>query len=318
MAISTIYLLRFCQYLACVYSVFRAYFTISTPTAKTPNQGRLIKMIVIVSPAKKLNLDNEKTPDITKTKPRFENDAKKLAKIGAEKSEGEIADLMHISAKLAEGAANWFATFSSKGATSDAKPAAFMFSGDTYVGLDIRTMDKKSLKRAQDRLLIISGLYGALRPFDIIKPYRMDMGTKLENPKGKNLYQYWGDKVSKAVAAQAKETKSKAVINLASKEYFSVLDREKLGAPVITPVFKEIQDGEIRTLGLFAKRARGAMARWIMENNIKKPEDIKSFDVNGYKFQPGASDETELTFARPQPPSKTAGKAAKTHQKNRH
>ncbi len=269
-------------------------------------------MLVIVSPAKKLNLDNEEIPDIAKTKPRFENEAKKLAKIGAEKSEDEIAGLMHISAKLAEGAANWFATFSSKETATDAKPAAFMFSGDTYVGLNIRTMGKAPLKRAQDRLLIISGLYGILRPFDMIKPYRMDMGTKLENPKGKNLYQYWDDKVSKAVALQAKETKSKAVINLASKEYFSVLDGEKLGVPVITPVFKEIQDGEIRTLGLFAKRARGAMARWIMENNIKKPEDIKSFNVNGYKFQPGASNETELTFARPQPPAKTTKKASKT------
>ena len=183
-------------------------------------------MIVIVSPAKKLNLDNEKipdiAPDIAKTKPRFDADAKKLAKIGAEKSEGEIASLMHISDKLAEGAANWFATFSSKEAATDAKPAAFMFSGDTYIGLDIRTMDKKSLKQAQNRLLIISGLYGVLSPFDMIKPYRMDMGTRLETPKGKNLYQYWGDRVSRAVASQAKETKSKAVINLASKEYFSV------------------------------------------------------------------------------------------------
>lgn len=272
-------------------------------------------MIVIVSPAKKLNLDNEKIPDIAKTKPRFESDAKKLAKIGAEKSEGEIAKLMHISPKLAAGAANWFATFSSKETASDAKPAAFMFSGDTYVGLGIRTMDKKSLKQAQNRLLIISGLYGALRPFDIIRPYRMDMGTKLETPKGKgkgkNLYQYWGDRVSKYVGAQAAETKSKAIINLASKEYFSVLDKNKLGVPVITPLFKEIQDGEIRTLGLFAKRARGAMARWIMENNIKKPEDIKLFNLNGYKFQPGASNETELTFARPQPPSKNAKKISK-------
>ena len=272
-------------------------------------------MIVIISPAKKLNLDNEKipdiAPDITKTKPRFDADAKKLAKIGAEKSESEIASLMHISDKLAEGAANWFATFSSKETATDAKPAAFMFSGDTYIGLDIRTMDKKSLKQAQDRLLIISGLYGVLSPFDMIKPYRMDMGTKLEAPKGKNLYQYWGDRVSRAVAAQAKETKSKAVINLASKEYFSVLDEKKLGVPVITPLFKEIQDGEIRTLGLFAKRARGAMARWIMENNIKKPEDIKSFDLGGYKFQPGASNEAELTFARPQPPSKTAKNKSK-------
>ena len=271
-------------------------------------------MIVIVSPAKKLNLDNEKIPDIAKTKPRFESDAKKLAKIGAEKSEGEIAKLMHISEKLSEGAANWFATFSSKETAADAKPAAFMFSGDTYVGLDIRTMDKKSLKQAQNRLLIISGLYGVLRPFDVIRPYRMDMGTRLENPKGKNLYQYWGDKVSKSVAAQAAETKSKAVINLASKEYFSVLDKDKLGVPVITPLFKEIQDGEIRTLGLFAKRARGAMARWIMENNIKKPEDIKSFNLGGYKFQPGASNETELTFARPQPPSKNAKKISKNRR----
>jgi len=268
-------------------------------------------MLVIVSPAKKLSLENEKIPDIAKTKPMFDSDAKSLAKIAAEKSEGEIAKLMHISPKLAEGAANWFATFSVKQSGSDSKPAAFMFSGDTYVGLEIRTMDKNALKQAQDRLLILSGLYGALRPFDVIRPYRMDMGTKLKTPKGKNLYDFWGTKVSKAIATQAKEKKAKAIINLASKEYFSVLDENALGVPVITPVFKEIQDGEIRTLGLFAKRARGAMARWIMENNIKKPDDIKKFNVNGYKFQPGASNENEWTFARPQPKSKSAAKKSR-------
>lgn len=265
-------------------------------------------MLVIVSPAKKLNLEHETIPEIEKSKPIFLRDAKKLAKIAAEKSEAEIAKLMHVSPRLAEGAANWFATFSTPEAAFDAKPAGYMFSGDTYVGLEIRSMGKKALKQAQDRLLIISGLYGILRPFDLVQPYRMDMGTKLENPKGKNLYQYWGERVSNAVAMQAKQTKAKAIINLASKEYFSVLDESKLGAPVITPVFKEIQDGEIRTLGLFAKRARGAMARWIMENNIKKPQDIKSFNINGYKFQPGASNEHEWTFARPQPPSKTRNK----------
>ena len=262
-------------------------------------------MIVIVSPAKKLNLENEKMPDGVITKPIFAKEAKSLAKIGAEKSENEIAKLMHISPKLAEGAANWFATFSTKQAAIDTKPAAFMFSGDTYVGLEIRTMGKNALKQAQNRLLILSGLYGILRPLDAIQPYRMDMGTKLENPKGKNLYDFWGNKVTMAIAKQAKETKAKAVINLASKEYFSVLDKNALGVQVITPVFKEIQDGEIRTLGLFAKRARGAMARWIMENNIKNPDDIKSFNINGYKFQPGASNENEWTFARPQPAAKS-------------
>lgn len=266
-------------------------------------------MLVIVSPAKKLNLTHESTSGHAATKPRFGPQAKTLAKLGAELSEGDLQKMMHISAKLSEQAANWFATFSDRAGASDAKAAAYMFSGDTYVGLDIRTLSDKAVARAQDHLLIISGMYGLLSPLDAIRPYRMDMGTRLANPRGKNLYEHWQADVTKAVNAQAKKIKAKAVINLASKEYFKVIEQGALDVPVITPVFKEIQDGDIRTLGLFAKRARGAMARWIIENKITKPEDIKAFNIGGYTFQPGASGEFEWTFARPQPAKVTGPKA---------
>lgn len=271
-------------------------------------------MLIVISPAKRLNLKAESTSTNPTSEPRFNKQAKALAKLGAELRESDLQKLMHISPNLAEQAANWFATFTSRAGGDDAKAAAYMFSGDTYVGLDIRTLGDKAVARAHKHLLIISGMYGLLSPLDLIRPYRLDMGTRLENPRGKNLYQHWQADVTKAVNDQAKKIKAKAVVNLASKEYFKVVDESALIVPVITPVFKEIQDGDIRTLGLFAKRARGSMARWIIENKITQPEDIKTFDLGGYTFQPGASSEFEWTFARPQPAKKTKGKATRRAQ----
>jgi hypothetical protein len=241
--------------------------------------------------------------------PEWTADVTLLADIARELHEADYQRLMHISANQAVGVREYYEAFSFPHTPDNAKPACLMFAGDTYVGLDAATLSKKDLAYAQDHLLIISGLYGKLRPLDLVRPFRLDMGTRLENPKGADLYAYWGSKIADAIAAQMKATKAKALVNLASVEYFKAARAdllEKHGVRIITPSFKEIRDnGEIKVMSLFAKRARGAMARWIIERRVTDPEQIKTFDVDGYAFQPGASAGDEWTFARPQPAKKS-------------
>lgn len=266
-------------------------------------------MLCVISPAKRLDLKEWDHAMPGLSTPEWTADVTRLADIARGLDEADYQRLMHISAKQAAGVRAYYDAFAFPHTPANAKPASLMFAGDTYVGLDAATLSVKDMAYAQDHVVIISGLYGKLRPLDLVCPFRLDMGTRLENPRGKDLYAYWGRKIADAIAAQMKATKAKALVNLASVEYFKAADESTLaehGVRIITPSFKEIRDnGEIKVMSLFAKRARGAMARWIVENRVTEPEQIKTFNVDGYAFQPGASEGDHWTFARQQPAKKT-------------
>ena len=273
-------------------------------------------MLCVISPAKKLNLKDWDRDTDGLTTPDFPDDAAKLAKITGTLDTSQMEKLMHNSEKIAGQVKDYYKAFSFPHTPDNAKPACWMFSGDTYVGLDAETLSAEDLDYAQDHLVILNGLYGKLRPLDLIRPHRLDMGARIDTPKGKGLYEYWESRLSDAIAEQAKAAKTKVVVCLASVEYFKAARGDALqaaGLRVITPVFKEIRDnGEIKIMSLFAKRARGMMARWIVQNRITDAEQLKSFNEGGYTFQPDASEGDEWVFARPQPEKKT--KAKKTDQ----
>lgn len=253
-------------------------------------------MLSLISPAK--TLDYAPIPDAPKaTKPAFLGEAAILVERGRKLRRKDLSALMGISANLADLSHQRFETFQLDEAPRGAKSSVFAFKGDTYQGLDALTLDKDDVAFAQDHLRILSGLYGLLRPLDAIQPYRLEMGTKLKTKRGKDLYDFWGSELTEAV----NETDSDVVVNLASKEYFSAIKPDALKARVITPVFKEVKDGKARILGLFAKRARGMMARFMIKNRLNDPEGLKRFTDGGYKFQPDLSDESTLVFHRPQP-----------------
>jgi len=278
-------------------------------------------MLCVISPAKRLNLKEWDRDRSGLTTPDWVGDTEILAKIAKNLDLDDYQSLMHISAKQAEQVDAYYDAFAFPHTQDNAKPACLMFSGDTYVGFDGETLAKTNLEYANDHVAIISGLYGLLRPMDLVRPFRLDMGTKLANPKGKDLYEFWGDKITNALIEKMAFTKAKALVNLASVEYFKAAQANKLarqGVRVITPNFKEIRDnGEIKVMSLFAKRARGSMARWIVDHKISEIEDLKKFNVNGYTFQPGASSDDDWTFARPQPPKKTKPKVTKDAQLKR-
>jgi hypothetical protein len=272
-------------------------------------------MLCVISPAKRLNVKewDRNMPGLST--PEWTDEVQVLTDLARPLSTEDYQRLMHISEAQAAQVKEYYTAFTFPHTPDNAKPACLMFAGDTYVGLDAPTLSAQDLSYAQDHLVIVSGLYGKLRPNDLVRPFRLDMGTKLANPNGKDLYEYWGNQISEAIANQMKATGSKALVNLASVEYFKAAKAEKLAAQgirIITPTFKEIRDnGDIKVMSLFVKRARGAMARWVIENKITEPEDLKNFNVGGYTFQPGASSDDDWTFARAQPAKKTKGKAAK-------
>jgi cytoplasmic iron level regulating protein YaaA (DUF328/UPF0246 family) len=180
--------------------------------------------------------------------------------------------------------------------------AAFAFNGDVYLGLKARTLDKKALAWSQDHVRILSGLYGLLRPLDAIQPYRLEMGVRLKTRRGQSLYDFWGPRISEKLNEEAQGHKDRTLVNCASNEYFAAVDRKALKLPVVTAKFLEEKDGEARMLSFFAKKARGLMARYAIDQRIDKAADLKGFDYEGYRFVPGLSSDEEFTFARPQPP----------------
>ena len=176
-----------------------------------------------------------------------------------------------------------------------------MFKGDVYSGIEVEDYSKTELNFANKHLRILSGLYGVLRPLDLMQPYRLEMGTKLKTERGKDLYEFWGAKISKKVNESLKKQKSKVLVNLASNEYYSAIKRDELEADVVTPVFKEVKNDKARVIALFAKRARGEMANFIVRNTITKPADLKKFKANGYRFLASESDADTFVFTRKQP-----------------
>jgi cytoplasmic iron level regulating protein YaaA (DUF328/UPF0246 family) len=254
-------------------------------------------MKILLSPAKSIDTSNvPKCQGVTL--PNFEKEttvlAKKLAKLNVKK----IMDLMSISRDLAELNVQRFKQFEFPICqTDEIVPAAFAFSGEVYRGLDIRTLTSGELERANASIRILSGLYGCLKPLDLLTPYRLEMGTRWDiSAKAKSLYQFWGSKPTNLLIEELE--KDEAIINLASAEYFKVIDQKRLKSPVITPVFKEFKEGQYKIVMMYAKHARGAMARYIVQNDIKHPEELKVYSVDGYAYAENLSSEKEWVFVR--------------------
>ncbi len=255
-------------------------------------------MLIVLSPAK--TLDFSPAPaGLTATRPLFAKDTNELARIAQTLAAADLRRLMGISDKLADLNVARFQAFKTPGRAKGV-PAALAFAGDVYTGLKARELDDAALDWAQGRLRILSGLYGLLRPLDTIQPYRLEMGIKLANPNGPDLYAFWRDKVTKALRKELRTQGDPTLVNLASQEYFGAVDRKALKLPVVTCAFREAAaDGETRMIALFAKRARGTMARYAIDHRLDRAEDLKAFDRDGYRFAPEVSDETAWTFIRP-------------------
>lgn len=255
-------------------------------------------MLVVISPAKSLDM----TPvQIPATAPAFQDDALRLAKTARGLSLGDLKSLMAISDDLARLNRDRFAAFAADPAPEAVKPAALAFNGDTYQGLEAKTLSADDLHWAQDHLGILSGLYGLLRPLDAIQPYRLEMGSKLKTRRGASLYEYWGDTIAKALNARAADVGTDLLVNCASQEYFGAVDRKALKLRVITPSFMEVKDDKPRIVSFFAKRARGAMARFIVENRLTAAEAIKDFTSGGYAYDADLSDGDTWAFVRSYP-----------------
>ena len=252
-------------------------------------------MLVVVSPAKKL--DMQPVDGLKSTEPAFSRNAVELAGIARDLSLDDLQTLMGLSTNLAQLNADRFAAFGSQ----DRKAAALAFAGDTYQGLEATSLDSDEMLWAQNHLRILSGLYGILRPLDAIEPYRLEMGSRLKTSQGASLYVYWGQQLSEALNEQAAATKSNVLVNCASQEYFGAVDLSALTPQVITPVFMEYKAGKAKIVSFFAKKARGAMARYIIQNRLTQSDDLKGFDSGGYSYQPDQSDAHKWVFLRDYP-----------------
>jgi uncharacterized protein len=257
-------------------------------------------MLTVISPAKRLNdlagpLPNGLAPSL----PAFTTEANRLVRIARGLSVAELQDLMDISEPLARLNADRFRSYRARPDASHLAPAAFLFAGDTYQGLDAPSLDGDALRWAQDRLRILSGLYGLLRPLDAIQPYRLEMGSRLANPKGTTLYAFWGDRLSRALVAAAAGAGTDTLVNCASEEYFGAVDRRRLKLRVVTPVFLEEKGNEVRVVSFFAKQARGAMARFLVQNRVTDSADLAAFDARGYRHRADLSEPDRPVFLRP-------------------
>lgn len=253
-------------------------------------------MLIVLSPAKRLDF-TEPSPALPATQPRFTADTASLAVTARRQTQADLRRLMGISADLARLNQARFKAFDAE-ATDTGIQAALAFAGDVYQGLDARSLDSGAMDWAQDRLRILSGLYGLLRPLDRIQPYRLEMGTRLKTRRGASLYDFWGDRISKRLNEDAADHADPTLINLASQEYFGAVDARALKIPVVTCHFREAQDGESRIISFFAKRARGTMARFIIDERIERASDLKAFDRDGYGFDRSTSTEFDWIFTR--------------------
>jgi cytoplasmic iron level regulating protein YaaA (DUF328/UPF0246 family) len=254
-------------------------------------------MLIVISPAKTLDYSTIVSTSQA-TQPQFIEEATELNKVLRDYTPPELAKLMTVSKDLAElnftRNQQWSPPFN----RGNARQAIFAFKGDVYLGLDVSSFTKADLAFAQQHLRILSGLYGALRPLDLMQPYRLEMGTRLKNPHGSNLYHFWNDKVTQAINKATRAQADKTLINLASEEYFAVLRRDLLDAEVITPVFKDYKNGTYKIISFFAKKARGRMAAWIIRNRGINKTGLTDFAEDGYRFDPELSQGSELVFTR--------------------
>ncbi|TNE57912.1 MAG: peroxide stress protein YaaA [Alphaproteobacteria bacterium] len=257
-------------------------------------------MLAVISPAKRLDFEDMSYKGKS-TMPVRQADTAELVKAARKLSKSKIKNLMGLSDDLAVLNYERFQSFSDKPKKSESKPAIFAFRGDVYLGLQADSFDDQDLAFAQDHLRILSGLYGVLRPLDRIQPYRLEMGSKLKNPRGENLYDFWGSDIGETLTNDLKSSAHPVLINLASNEYFKAA-KKGLNVDIITPEFKEIKDGKARMLGAFAKQARGMMVRYMTQNRIDDPEGLKDFNLGGYKYQKDLSTPAKWVFTRKQPP----------------
>lgn len=252
-------------------------------------------MLIVLSPAKRLDF-TEPDPALPATDRRLREDTASLARTARARTVAELRQLMSISDDLARLNRERFQAFDPD--STEGVQAAFAFAGDVYEGLQARALSPTGLEFAQRHVRILSGLYGLLRPLDRIQPYRLEMGTRLKTRRGSSLYDFWGDRISKQLNADAEGLHEPTLVNLASQEYFGAVDARALKLPVVTPNFREEKDGESRIISFFAKRARGTMARFAIDERITRAEDLKAFDRDGYRFDPAASTETDWIFTR--------------------
>ena len=252
-------------------------------------------MIIVVSPAKKLNFENSAPVDFYSI-PKFIDQSQVLINGLKKCKANEISKMMKLSDNLTELNMNRYQSFHTPFNIDNSKQAMFAFKGDTYVGLDAETMSQSEIKYADKHLRILSGLYGLLCPTDLIQPYRLEMGTKFSCDGSKNLYEFWQKDITTELNRLLK--KERVLINLASKEYFSAIDFKALKAQIITPVFKEKKGDDYKVVGIYAKRARGMFSRYVIDNKITDIENLKSFNIDGYKFIKKLSSENELVFTR--------------------
>lgn len=254
-------------------------------------------MIAIISPAK--TLDYETPVTVTgSTMPEYVARSSELINIMRKKSPQDIASLMGVSDNIAHLNFGRYADWSEKFTKENSRQSLLAFKGEVYVGLNAYAFDSGDFEFAQQHLRILSGLYGILRPLDLIQPYRLEMGIKLANEQGSNLYQFWGSSISESLNRQLRESGGDTLVNLASNEYFKSVDTHNLDAKVVTPVFKDYKNGKYKIISFYAKKARGLMAAWLITNRVTDPANLSQFDLAGYKYSNRDSSDGQLIFLR--------------------
>ena len=254
-------------------------------------------MLMLVSPAKTLDFESQAPTEIV-SKAAFLNDSQKLVDIMQGYDVQDLQKLMSISEKIAILNVERFALWQKATSVTKGKQAMYAFQGDVYTGLEANTFNAKEQQQAQDHLRILSGLYGLLKPMDIIMPYRLEMGSQVPNDKGANLYAFWQETVTAALNKDIQENKAKWVLNLASNEYFKAVKAKSLSVPVYSPEFKDFKNGKYKIISFYAKKARGLMARYCIHNKVKTPEAMKKFDLAGYYYSEELSTEFKPVFLR--------------------
>lgn len=254
-------------------------------------------MLTVISPAKTLDFETPLTTD-EHSQPQFLSESRQLISELRKLNPDDISALMKISPALGELNHQRFMNWTTPFTPDNARAAALAFKGDVYMGMQPQDFTKRDFQFAQKHLRILSGLYGLLKPLDLIQPYRLEMGTRFENSQGKDLYSFWDHKITEALNADLKASKSKILVNLASNEYFKSVKKTALDAEIVTPVFKDLKNGNYKIISFYAKKARGLMSAYIVKNRPKTLDDLKEFDSEGYRYQAALSSGTELVFTR--------------------
>ncbi|MEN2429219.1 peroxide stress protein YaaA [Comamonas sp. F1-6] len=255
-------------------------------------------MLFLISPAKSLDYESPISAELPHTLPVFKKQPLELIEVLREKSPQQISELMSISDKLAALNVGRYEAFSARFTAKNSRQAVLAFNGDVYEGLNAASLKPRELDWAQEHVVILSGLYGVLRPLDLLQPYRLEMGTRLENAKGSNLYQFWGTQIADYLNERGDAQAERIVVNLASQEYFKAVDLKTLKAPVVECVFEDFKGGKYKIISFHAKRARGLMVRWAVQHKARKVADLRKFDLEGYALAEQASTPGKLVFRR--------------------